>query len=288
MTAHLRAISFDALDPELLGDFWAGFLGWERVEDARGDVAIASPDDAGYRLRFPRTEVPKTAQNLMHFDLTSATAAQQQETVERALALGARHLDIGQGPDAPNVVLADPEGNELDVLEAGNNFLANCGFLGALACDGSEAVGRFWNAALGWPLVWDQDQETAVQSPRGGTKVTWGGPPLEPHVGKGRVHLDLEAAGDLDTEVARLLSLGATRADIGQGAVAWAVLADPDGNEFCLTAPQRHPVQPRRRVTPCCPPATGSGCSGRPTWRRSRTWPPRTRSSTCSRSTAPA
>ncbi len=237
MTAHLRAISFDAHEPEVLADFYAGLLGWVRVADPRGEVAIASPDDAGYRLRFPPTDVPKTVQNLMHFDLTSPSVDGQQGTVARALGLGARHLDIGQGPDAPNVVLGDPEGNEVDILEAGNNFLANCGVLGALACDGSEAVGHFWSETLGWPLVWDQDEETAVQSPRGGTKITWGGPPLEPRSGKGRVHLDLEAGGDLDVEVARLLALGATRADIGQGDVAWAVLADPDGNEFCLTAP---------------------------------------------------
>jgi hypothetical protein len=71
-----------------------------------------------------------------------------------------------------------PEGNEFCVIGPGDNFLADCGFIGALACDGSREVGSFWSEALGWPLVWDQDQETAIRSPRGGPEVTWGGPPL--------------------------------------------------------------------------------------------------------------
>ena len=96
----------------------------------------------------------------------------------RALGLGGRHIDVGQLPEEEHVVLADPEGNEFCVIEPGNNFLADCGFIGALASDGSQEVGYFWSEALGWPLVWDQDQETAIRSPYGGPKITWGGPPL--------------------------------------------------------------------------------------------------------------
>ena len=138
------------------------------------------------------------------------------------------------------MVLADPEGNEFCVIEPGNNFLADCGFIGALACDGSQEVGYFWSEALGWPLVWDQDQETAIRSPHGGPKITWGGPPLMPKTGKNRLHFDLAPPvdGDQQAEVDRLVSLGATRIDIGQGEVSWVVMADPDGNEFCVLAPQ--------------------------------------------------
>jgi hypothetical protein len=54
--------------------------------------------------------------------------------------------------------------------------------------------------------------------------------------GKNRLHFDLAppAGGDLRAEVDRLVSLGATRLDIGQGDAGWAVMADPDGNEFCV------------------------------------------------------
>ncbi len=75
-------------------------------------------------------------------------------------------------------MLADPDRQEFCVIESGSSFLAGCGFLGELACEGTRQVGRFWAEALGWPLVWDEDGETAVQSPHGGTKVAWGGPPL--------------------------------------------------------------------------------------------------------------
>jgi predicted enzyme related to lactoylglutathione lyase len=133
-------------------------------------------------------------------------------------------------------VLADPEGNEFCVVGPDNRFLADCGFIGALSGDGSQQAGYFWSGALDWPLVWDENEETAIRSPHGGPKVTWGGPPLRPKSGKERVHLDLATppGEDLQAEVDRLVALGATRADIGQGDVPWVVMADPDGHEFCV------------------------------------------------------
>ena len=109
-----------------------------------------------------------------------------------------------------------------------------------MSCDGSQAVGYFWSQALDWPLVWDQDQETAIRSPRGSPKITWGGPPLMPKTGKNRLHFDLAPPvdGDQQAEVDRLVSLGATRIDIGQDEVGRVEMADPDGNEFCVLAPR--------------------------------------------------
>ncbi len=147
--------------------------------------------DSEFRIEFYPTEAPTTGPHRMHFDLTSTSLDDQQATVARALELGGRHLDIGQGPDVDHVVLADPEGNEFCVIEPGNGFLADTGTIGALSGDGLREVGYFWSEALGWPLVWDQDEETAIQSPTGGTKITWGGPPVEPKTGKNRLHLDL-------------------------------------------------------------------------------------------------
>ncbi|HET6295392.1 MAG TPA: VOC family protein [Kribbella sp.] len=240
MTTQLVALSFDAKDPRGLAGFWGGVLGWEVVEDPYDGIALLPSDDTGFRLRFLPSQEPKTGQNQVHFDLTSQSLEEQQQTVARALELGGRHLDIGQGADALHVVLADPEGNEFCVIEPGNNFLADCGFIGALSSDGSQEVGYFWSKALDWPLVWDQDEETAIRSPHGGPKITWGGPPVNPKTGKNRLHFDLAppADGDQQAEVDRLVSLGATRIDIGQGEVSWIVLADPDGNEFCVLTPR--------------------------------------------------
>jgi len=240
MTSHLHALCFDANDPARLARFWAGVLGREMVDDPLDGIALLPSDDAGFRIEFWPTVAQKSGPNQMHFDLTSGSLDDQQETVARALELGGRHLDIGQGPDAEQVVLADPEGNEFCVIEPGNNFLADCGFIGALSSDGSQEVGYFWSEALGWPLVWDQDQETAIQSPRGGSKISWAGPPVRAKTGKNRLHFDLAPPvdGDQRSEVDRLVSLGATRIDIGQGEVSWVVMADPDGNEFCVLTPR--------------------------------------------------
>jgi predicted enzyme related to lactoylglutathione lyase len=239
MTSHLIAVCFDANDPPGLARFWAGVLGWEITDDPEEGVTIVPSDDTGYRIDFLPTQNQKSGQNQMHFDLTSTSPDDQQTTVARSLELGARHIDIGQRPEEGHVVLADPEGNEFCVIEAGNNFLADTGFIGAINCDGTQEVGYFWSAALGWPLVWDQDEETAIQSPRGGSKIAWGGPPVAPKTRKNRLHLDISppADGDQQAEVDRLVSLGATRIDIGQGDVSWVVMADPDGNEFCVLTP---------------------------------------------------
>ena len=241
MTCHLHALCFDANDPLRLARFWAGVLGWEIADDdAQDAVALLPGDDTGFRIRFLPTTERKAGLNQMHFDLTSTSLRDQQEKVARSLGLGARHIDVGQRPEEGHIVLADPEGNEFCVIEPGNNFLADCGFIGALAGEGSQQAGYFWSEALGWPLVWDQDQETAIRSPHGGPKITWGGPPLTPKTGKYRLHFDLAPPvhGDQAAEVDRLVSLGAARIDIGQGEVSWEVMADPDGHEFCVLTPR--------------------------------------------------
>lgn len=240
MTCRLVALCFDANNPLGLARFWAGLLGWQLNEHPEHGIELLPSDDTGFRIRFRPTQQQKTGQNPMHFDLTSTSLEDQQHTVARSLALGARPIDIGQRPEEPHVVLADPEGNEFCVIEPGNNFLADCGFIGALACDGSQQVGYFWSEALGWPLVWDQHEETAIRAPHGGPKISWGGPPLMPRTGKNRLHLDIAPAvdGDQQAEVDRLISLGASRIDVGQGDVSWVVLADPDGNEFCVLTPR--------------------------------------------------
>jgi len=240
MSLNLLALCFDATDPLPLARFWAGVLGWEMADNPHDGIALLPSDDTGFRIRFLETQEKKAGPNQMHFDLTSTSLEDQQETVARSLGLGARHIDVGQRPDEAHLVLADPEGNEFCVIEPGNNFLADCGFIGAISSDGSQEVGYFWSEALDWPLVWNQDQETAIRSPHGGPKITWGGPPLTPKTGKYRLHFDLAPSVDSDqqAEVDRLVSLGATRVDIGQGEVSWVVMADPDGHEFCVLTPR--------------------------------------------------
>ncbi len=240
MTSNLVALCIDANEPDRLAPFWAGLLGRETVDDPDGGVALLPSEQPGFRIEFFPTDDPKTGPNQTHLHLTSSSLDDQESTVARALELGGRHIDVGQRPEEGHVVLADPEGNEFCVIEPGNSFLAGCGFLAELACDGAPEVGYFWSQTLGWPLVWDQDQETAIQSPAGGTKIAWGGPPERAKTRKNRMHFDLAppAGGDQQAEVDRLVSLGAARIDIGQGDVSWVVMADPGGNEFCVLTPR--------------------------------------------------
>ena len=247
MGTELRALCFDAEDPPGLGRFWGALLGWDRArtpgdgptrERTAGDaVELVPTEPTGFRLRFEPARGPRVVRDRLHLHLTSASVEDQEATVARAVELGARHLDVGQLSEEGHVVLQDPEGNELCVLEPGNRFLAECGFLAEVTCDGTRAVGQFWSAALGWPLVWDQDEETSIRPPGGSTNISWGGPPVEPKVGRNRQHLELVAPDDeLTAAVDRLVSLGATVLRAEPGPDGRRVLADPDGNELTLVA----------------------------------------------------
>ena len=97
----------------------------------------------------------------------------------------------------------------------------------------------FWAAALGWRRTHDSDEEVVLEPPAGSPQDGVSPDLLfvrvpERKAGKNRLHLDLRPK-DQAAEVARLEALGARRTDVGQGPdVTWVVLADPDGNEFCV------------------------------------------------------
>ena len=228
MTRELVGISWDALEPEHLARFWSALLG-----RTLSDTSVIPDGGSGFRIEFVASSRMKAGQNRIHLDLTSSSDEDQAAMVERALRLGGSHADVGQRADEPHVVLADPEGNEFCVIEAGNRFLADTDLIGAVNCDGTRALGHFWSAALAWPLVWDQDQETAIQSPHGGSKVTWSGPPLMPRVDRDRLRLVVSPVrAEVAGEVERLVRLGAALA--GPRPERGTLLTDPDGNEFLV------------------------------------------------------
>jgi hypothetical protein len=105
------------------------------------------------------------------------------------------------------------------------------------------ALARWWADALGWAVTEEEPSEVVIE-PSG---ADGSGFPLvfvpvaDPKVGKNRVHLDLRSASaeQQAATVARLTGAGARHADIGQGdEVPWVVLADPEGNEFCVLDPR--------------------------------------------------
>jgi hypothetical protein len=99
-------------------------------------------------------------------------------------------------------------------------------------------LGRWWAEALGWVVVNDDPDEFEIRPAADRLPGLLFGHTDEAKAGKNRLHLDFRP-DDQDAEVARLLGLGARRADIGQGQQSWVVLADPEGNEFCVLAPRR-------------------------------------------------
>ena len=104
-----------------------------------------------------------------------------------------------------------------------------------------ELLARFWSSVLGWRITYETDQEWVIEPPEGSSdadvapEILFVWVPDEKIV-KNRLHFDLRPK-DQDAEVRRILELGGTRADVGQGDVGWVVLADPEGNEFCVLQP---------------------------------------------------
>ncbi len=100
------------------------------------------------------------------------------------------------------------------------------------------ALGRWWATALGWAVVNDDSEEYEIRpAPEQTPGLLFVRVP-ESKTAKNRVHLDFRPE-DQRAEVDRLLGLGATHADIGQGDEKWVVLADPEGNEFCVLSSRR-------------------------------------------------
>lgn len=228
MAVEFTAVTFDVSDPQTVARFWGRLL--DRRPRLDGTGILLPGDETQVGLRFDRPASDEAGQDYLHLHVTSDGAGSQDTVVERALELGGSHTDVGQRPDEDHVVLADPGGAAFCVIPPGNNFLAGCGFLGEVSCDGSREVGVFWRDALGWELVWVEDGETAVQAPDGGTKVSWGGPPVEPKTARMRQRFVLSVA-DPSAEAERLAGLGATVLGTGDDEIE---LADPDGHEFSI------------------------------------------------------
>lgn len=239
MPTRFTHIVVDCAEMRPIAQFWSALLGWPVTFEDHEEMYI---EDEHMGIVFGEVPEPKTVKNRVHLDLASADTAQQKETVERALKLGARHADIGQGDDAPFVVLADPEGNEFCVLEPRPGY-ANTGAVAAIVqdCYDPEALASFWSAATGRPI--DEQNENFVSMRLADDSGPWLELIRRPDTkqGKNRVHIDVApfAKDDQAAEVERLIALGARHADVGQSDdVTWVVLEDPQGNEVCVLSPR--------------------------------------------------
>ncbi|MGW3651276.1 VOC family protein [Streptomyces sp. NPDC000878] len=112
MTLEWEQVIVDAADPGALGRWWAEALGWVVVDDSPEEYEIRPTPDRLPGLLFVRVPEAKSVKNRLHLDFRPDD---RQAEVDRLLALGARHADIGQG-EQPWTTLQDPEGNEFCVL----------------------------------------------------------------------------------------------------------------------------------------------------------------------------
>ncbi|MEU1347869.1 VOC family protein [Streptomyces sp. NPDC005795] len=124
MTSRFAELVIDCHDPERLAAFWCEVLDFKVIERAQGKVEIGSwvPTVEEVRARqMPPTlvfiQVPegKTVKNRLHLDVSPIDDSTDNE-VTRLLGLGAATVDVGQGSGRSWVVMADPEGNEFDVM----------------------------------------------------------------------------------------------------------------------------------------------------------------------------
>ena len=200
MPTRLDVVVIDALDPAALARFWAAALGYEVTLEEPDEVAVEPPDGvAGLPLLFVSVPEPKAAKNRIHMDLGSSVDVQRLE------ALGAHRIDIGQG-DVPWTVLADPEGNELCVLEPRDRYgeLALAAIV--VAARNPSALARFWAEAAGWELADDDPGLATLRAPDGRGPWLEFAAPENPKPVKNRIHLDVAPypGDDQAAEVARL------------------------------------------------------------------------------------
>jgi len=245
VATRLWSVVFDTPSPASLATWWGEALDWPGHYDDEESWLEPDGDHPGVYLVFVPVNDPKVVKNRVHLDLSSTDEDAQRATVARLVAAGAKHADIGQG-EVPWVVLTDPQGNEFCVLEPRDEY-ADRGPLAAVVVDALDpsALARFWVEASGWMLVREGPGFASLQAPdRRGPYLEFVGA-SQPHEVKNRLHLDVTPRRDDDqrAEVERLIRLGARRVDIGQskappGEVTWEVLADPEGNEFCVLRPR--------------------------------------------------
>jgi hypothetical protein len=238
VATRLVHVVIDALDVERLARFWARALRWhlldEHLHRSEGVVRSQWSGEPVLEVITVPTTVAKSTKNRVHLDLTPSSEDERLAVLDELAHFGAQPVDIGQG-DVPWDVLADPDGNEFCVTAP---FAGAPDRLGAICVDANDIdlQVEFWTAASGWAVEARWDTGAALRHPSGRGPALTMGPPVAPKHGKARIHLDIAPprGGAIERELDRLIALGATECDIGQGDVEWSVLQDPEGNEFCI------------------------------------------------------
>ncbi|WP_228726076.1 VOC family protein [Prauserella sediminis] len=214
----MPGVVFEAERPREVAEFWAALLGGELVGDGHdggrhdgGRLRVRLPD--GPTVHIVGATAEKSAKNRIHLDLASdgdggTGRGTQQAIVDRAIRLGAVHIDIGQyaGPvPAPWYVLADPAGNEFCVLEPRGEYTAT-GALAAVVIESPDPhrLAEFWSGATWWPTVRTAPELVSLRAPEG--RGPWlellSADPCPPVTPRCRLELTVPASGRGSTATA--------------------------------------------------------------------------------------
>jgi catechol 2,3-dioxygenase-like lactoylglutathione lyase family enzyme len=220
--ARFKDICFDVADAAAVATYWAKVLG-QRIElQENGDASIHGP--AFMRVWFNQVPEPKASKNRVHLDLEVNDAAM-------LVALGATVLS--ETDDW--WVLADPEGNEFCASPGEPDPAMAQVFALCVDCERPVELAAWWQSILGGQLVPAPDGTPRWLLGAGGLgDLAWKFIPVpEARAAKNRVHWDVTARS-----VQSLVDAGASLVREEDDGISWTILADPEGNEFCVF-PQR-------------------------------------------------
>ena len=218
--ARFKDLCIDAVDPERLGRFWAAALrlDLELLDDGDARLTGATPAHTVWVNRVPE---PVTVKQRVHLDIWA-------DSVEEIEALGATVVDRDT---FPWVVMRDPEGGELCVFltregthPGGYELVVDTG-------EDHRGIAAWWGSVLGGTVSHEQQRiefSTVETVPGMPFECLVFVPVPEPKTVKNRIHLDVTTP-----DVAALVDAGATVIRVPDDDIAWTVLADPAGNEFC-------------------------------------------------------
>jgi hypothetical protein len=218
--ATYKDLCIDANDARLLGEFWAATLDLELQMLDDGDAKLTGPTPQ-HTVWINTVPEPVTVKQRMHLDVNAST-------VDDVLALGATPLDL---ESFSWKVLRDPEGGEVCVFERGETPASRLLEIVVDCADGeAERLATWWADVLGGTRSDDESGRWSSVEGIPGAPFDYlvFVPVPEPKTVKNRIHIDVTTA-DVDD----LVSRGATVLRPRDEQLAWTVMADPAGNEFC-------------------------------------------------------
>jgi predicted enzyme related to lactoylglutathione lyase len=219
--ARWKDLCLDADDPSVLGDFWAAVIGLEKDVSGAGDVSLVGPTD-GHRVWVNEVQTPKRVKHRLHLDVYATSPAE-------LVALGARVVLPAEESGFGWTVMTDPEGGEFCcfVRDPTPGYRLH-GIV--IDCRDPGEQARWWGQVFGLdPVHHAEHGWWTLEGVTPDEVLTLDFVPVpEGKQVANRVHWDV--VGDRD----ELVVVGATHRWDTRG---WTVLADPEGNEFCVFAP---------------------------------------------------